>query len=272
MQGKVQLSWVLSVSHLTVRDARETWITAPETRQSFVVHLSLFPSSSLGSLFSQTLGGSGSQKLTGLAPSPAPEIGWNKLIFWGWGLGGDFRGAIGLEELWASLVLRAWFPLPQNTFVTHAVKGSIVELSLTPGDSNGVQWEPALFPMLLVTARCSSPCCLGVFALTWLSLQGDQWAHWKPCWTSLFLPDVQIPNGLGRKEFSVHASVFVSLFSSYWMLCCSVVLSILIGVLWGDALLPSLREKKREPIKFLLWPRSGHQGLVPHPCLFHDSF
>lgn len=174
-------------------------------------------------------------------------------------------------KLCASLVLQPDFPLPQNTFVTHTVKGPIVELALTPRDCNGQQGRR--FSQALSYSSPSSLRRLGVFALTWLSLQGDQWTHWKPCWASLFLPDVQIPYGLGRKEFSVHTSVFVSFFLfSSWTLCCPVVP----GVLIGDTLMrrhftPSLREKC-EPIQFLPWPQSGSQGLMPQLSPSRDSW
>lgn len=42
------------------------------------------------------------------------------------------------------------------------------------------------------------------------ALQSHQWADRKSGWTPVFLLNVQIPDGFGRKEFSVHTSVLVS--------------------------------------------------------------
>lgn len=87
-----------------------------------------------------------------------------------------------------------------------------------------------------------------------LCLQGNQWAHWKSCWTSLFLPNVQIPDGLGRKKFSLHTSVFVSAFFLPHQTAILLLLSYKASSeLHEERHLPLWRVEKLEPTD---WPRS----------------
>ena len=76
-----------------------------------------------------------------------------------------------------------------------------------------------------------------------LCLQGHQWVNWKSRRTSLFLPHVQIPDGLGREEFSIHASVFVSA-STLSRLTVPMVVCLPIKTPWGVGV-PSLFDGER---------------------------
>lgn len=159
---------------------------------------------------------SGSIQKLALQLPPTLEAGSskNRILRMGWGLKEMSEERLALKSTGLAGPAGWTSRLIQDAFATQTMTGLTVELSPTP---RAQRWAVSkdLSPVLLVKTWGLSLYYSTVFKLLAFCPQGHQRAYWKSRWTPLFLPHVQIPNGLGRKKLSVHASVFVSVSSSF---------------------------------------------------------